>query len=75
MMKDVILSVPVKDYSFFMKLIKNLDFVQVKEPRKAKISAAKQKFLDEFKEAVEELNMVKAGKLKGKPFQELIDEL
>ncbi len=45
-MKDITLSVPEKDYSFFMKLIKNLDFVQVKEPKKAKNPAAKQKFLD-----------------------------
>jgi len=74
-MKDITLSVPEKEYPFFIKLVKKLDFVEIKEPKKAKISASKQKFLDEFKEAVEELNMVKAGKLKGKPFQELIDEL
>ena len=73
-MKDITISVPDKDYSFIMKLIKSLDFVQVKVQQKTKASA-KQKFLDEFKEAVEELNLVKAGKLKGKPFQELIDEL
>ena len=74
-MKDITLSIPDKDYSFFIKLIKNLDFVQVKEPKQDKITLSKQKFLDEFNEAVEELNMVKAGKLKGRPLQELIDEI
>ena len=74
-MKDITLSIPDKDYTFFIKLIKNLDFVQVKEPKQDKITLSKQKFLDEFNEAVEELNMVKAGKLKGRPLQELIDEI
>ena len=74
-MKDITLSVPEKQYPFFMELVKNLDFVHVKEPKKAKVSASKQKFLNEFKEAVEELNLIKAGKLKGRPFQELLDEL
>jgi len=72
-MKDITLSVQDKDYSFFVKLVKNLDFVQIKEPVGHK--SKKQKFLDEFKEAVEELNQVKEGKIKGRPVQELLDEL
>ena len=72
-MKDITLSVPDKDYSFFIKLVKNLDFVQIKDTAKAKNK--KEIFLDEFKEAVEEVNQIKAGKLKGRPFQELLDEL
>ncbi len=63
-MRDITLSVPEKDYSFFIKLIKNLNFVQVKESKKAR---SRQEFLDGFKDAIEELNQVKAGKLKGIP--------
>jgi hypothetical protein len=44
-MKDITLSISEKDYSFFMKLIKKLDFVQVKAPKQTKISASKQQFL------------------------------
>jgi F0F1-type ATP synthase membrane subunit b/b' len=74
-MKDITLSIPDKDYPFFIRLIKKLDFVKIKEPKQAKVSASKQKFRDELKQAVEELNMIKSGKLKGRPLQELIDEL
>jgi hypothetical protein len=35
----------------------------------------KQEFLDGMREAVEEVNLIKAGKKKGKPFQQLLDEL
>jgi hypothetical protein len=49
--------------------------LELKEARKAKVPGSKQKFLDEFREAVEELNQIKAGKIKGRPAQYLIDEL
>ena len=74
-MKDITLSIPDKDYSFFIKLIKNLDFVQVKEPNKVNSAAAKQKFLDEFKEAVEEINLARQGKIKLKSAEQLLSEL
>jgi hypothetical protein len=41
-MKDITLSISEKDYSFFMKLIKKLDFVQVKAPKQTKISVVYQ---------------------------------
>jgi hypothetical protein len=72
-MKDITLSVPDNEYSFFIKVVKQFDFVQIKEKKKRK--TAKQEFLDGLKEAVEEVNQIKAGKLKGRPFQELLDEL
>ena len=75
MMKDVTLSVPEKDYSFFMKLMKSLEFVKVKEPKKGKVSASKQKFLDEFKEAVEEVTLARQGKIKLKSAEQLLSEL
>ena len=74
-MKDITLSIPDKDYSFFIKLIKNLDFVQVKEPKKLTASAAKQQFLEEFKEAVEEVNLARQGKIKLKSAEQLLSEL
>jgi len=71
-MKDITLSVPDKDYSFFMKLIKQLDFVQVKDSKKKK---SKQQFLKELKEAVEEVNLAKQGKIKLKSAEQLLSEL
>lgn len=71
-MKQVILSVPDKKYEFFIELVKNLEFVkgveEVKEPGKKEILAG-------IRQAVEEVRLIKAGKLKGRPVQELLDEL
>jgi hypothetical protein len=72
-MKQVILSVPDKKYEFFIELIKNLEFVKgveevSKEPGKKEIIAG-------IRQAVEEVKLIKAGKLKGRPAQELLDEL
>ncbi len=74
-MKDISLSVPDKDYSFFMTLIKKLDFVQVKEPKKTTVSSSKQKFLNEFKEAVDQVNLAKQGKIKLKSAEQLLSDV
>ncbi len=72
-MKDVTLSVPDKDYDFFIKLVKKLDFVKVKEDKKKE--ASKKKFLEGLKEAVEEVKLAKQGKIKLKSAEELLNEL
>ena len=53
-----------------LEVLKDLDYVKT-----TLISAEKSKFLEEMKEAIINLNMVKKGKLKAKPIQQLIDEL
>ena len=70
-MKDITLSVPDKDFPFFIKLVKNLDFVQIKEAKKTK----KEKFLSELKEAVDQVNLAKQGKIKLKSADQLLNEL
>ena len=71
-MKQIILSVPDKKYEFFIELVKSLEFVkaveEVKEPGKKEIIAG-------IRQAVEEVRLIKAGKLKGRPAQELLDDL
>ena len=70
-MKDITLSVPDKDFPFFIKLVKNLDFVQIKGAKKTK----KEKFLSELKEAVDQVNLAKQGKIKLKFADQLLNEL
>jgi len=53
-----------------LEVLKDLDYVKT-----TLISAEKSKFLEEMKEAIINLNMVKKGKLKAKPIKQLIDEL
>ena len=72
-MKQITLSVPDSEYSFFMKLVKQLDFVKVNEP--AVKLAKKQQFLDGLKEAMEEVNLAKKGKIKLKSADQLLSEL
>ncbi len=46
-----------------------------KDTRPKKNSKAKEKLISEIKEAVRQVNLIKQGKLKARPVQELLDEL
>jgi hypothetical protein len=72
-MKQVILSVPVKKYPFFIELVKSLGFV--KKVEEISDGSKKEEILAGIQRAVEEMKLVKVGKLKGRPVQELLDEL
>lgn len=56
--------------SFTMELLKNLSFVKAKP-----LSIYKAKILEDLKEAVEEVNLIKKGTLKGIAAKELLNEL
>ena len=64
--------VDVKDNKadFIMELLNNFSFVTTKQ-----ISPAKAELIEEIKEAVENLNQVKQGKIKARPARELLNEL
>ena len=66
----VILDIPDNKAAFLMELLDNMTFV-----RKTTISAEKALLLEDIKEAVENLNMVKKGILKARPAKELLDEI
>jgi len=56
--------------AFFLELINNLNFVKIKE-----VSKAKTNFLKEFKNAIEDVNLARQGKIKLKSAEELLNEL
>ena len=66
----VLLEIKEKKAAFVMELLSNFKFVKVKEP-----ALGKHKVLEELKEAVEEVKQIKAGKKKGQPLSELLNEL
>ena len=66
----VLIDVSDDKAEFILELLNNFSFVKVKE-----ISPSKAKLLIEIKEAVDTLNLVKKGKLKGKTAKELLKEL
>lgn len=60
--------IPYSDWKTLKKRHKDLEDLESDEPTKEQI-------LDGIREAVEEMKLIKAGKLKGRPVQELLDEL
>ncbi len=64
--------VDVKDnkVDFILELLNNFSFAKAKP-----LSPAKARLFEELKEAVENLNLIKQGKLKGRPAEELLDEI
>jgi hypothetical protein len=67
-------TVDIKDNKalFFLELVKNLSFVKKVETEE---TPSKKEILKGIREAVKEVNLIKAGKMKGKPIQQLLDEL
>lgn len=64
--------VEVKDSkaNFILELLNNFSFVKTKT-----ISPAKSDLIEEIREAVENLNLVKQGRLKARPAKDLLNEL
>lgn len=66
----VLLDIKDSKVSFVIELLNSLSFVKVKP-----LSDEKAELMSNFKEAVEELNLIKQGKLKGIPAKDLLNEL
>ncbi|MEO8149272.1 MAG: hypothetical protein ABI723_16625 [Bacteroidia bacterium] len=74
-MKQVTLQIPDKKYPFFMELIKSLDFVKKVRAKEEDREPTKEEILDGIKQAVNDVNLIKSGKLKAKPLNQFLDEL
>lgn len=66
----VLLEIKENKVQFVMELLNSLNFVKVQP-----LSAEKAELITDVREAVEELKLVRQGKLKGIPAKELLDEL
>lgn len=66
----VLIDVKDSKADFVIELLNNLSFVKAKT-----ISPQKAELIEEIKEAVDNLNLVKQGKLKARPAKELVNEL
>ena len=66
----VLLEIPDNKADFFMEVLKSFSFVKSRP-----LSPEKAQVLLELKEAVENLNLVKQGKLSARPAKELLHEL
>ena len=68
-MTHITLAVDDKKISFFMELIKNFDFIKVED------GVSKSAIKANIKQGVKELNLIRQGKLKAKPINQLLNEL
>jgi hypothetical protein len=66
----MLLDVPENKVTFFLELLKNLSFIKVKT-----LTDSKAKVLEDVKEAVEEMKLIKAGKLNARYAEDFINEL
>lgn len=66
----VLLDIKDKKAPFILELLKNFSFVKTKT-----ISPYKAKVFEDIQEAVEEMKLVKKGKLKTRNAEDLINEL
>ncbi len=66
----VLIDIKDNKADFVMELLNNLSFVKTKT-----ISPQKAQLLEDIKEAVENLNLVKQGKLKARRAKDLVNEL
>ncbi len=66
----VLLDIKDSKVQFVMELLQNLPYVKAKP-----LSDEKAQLMSEIREAVENLKLVKRGKLKARPAKELLDEL
>ena len=66
----VILDIKDNKAHFVLELLSNLPFVKAKP-----LSSENAILVDEIKEAVEELKLVRQGKIKARPAREVVDEL
>jgi len=67
----ILLDIKDSKASFFMEVLKNFSFVKEATP----LSDAKAELMQDIREAVEELKLVRAGKLEARDAQDLINEL
>jgi hypothetical protein len=66
----VILDIPDNKASFFLELLKNFSFIKAKT-----ITPAKAELIEDIKQAVDNLNLVKQGKMQARPAKDLLNEL
>jgi len=66
----VLLDIKDSKAKFIMELLTNFPYVKAKP-----ITNEKALLIEEIKEAVEELSLIRQGKLKGIPAKQLLDEL
>ncbi|MBC6611452.1 hypothetical protein H8B15_10985 [Hymenobacter sp. BT507] len=77
-MREIVVKVPDEQYSFLMKLLRNLSFVEaepIKPAKPKKLTPEQQEWVEDMREALHEVELHQQGKVKLQSLNELIHEL
>jgi len=78
-MRQVILTVPDEQFAPLMKVVKALPFAikakAVEPPKPKKLTPEQQEWVDDFPEALNEVELHQQGKIQLQTAEELLDEL
>lgn len=74
-MKQVTLHIPENKIPLFIEFAKSISFIKRIEVKDEDEAPTKTQVLSGVRQAVKEMNLIKAGKLKAKDARELINEL
>lgn len=66
----VLLDIKDDKAEFFLDLLKDIKYVKAQQ-----LTDTKSRVLSELREAVEEMQLIKAGKKKGRPAKDVLNEL
>lgn len=69
----ITLEIPDNEASFFLELLRRFSFVKIKNSDAQQI--AKEQFLQDLGESIDEVKLIKAGVLKGYTLEEAMAEL
>jgi len=70
-----IVQVPDNKASFFLELAQSLKFVKVSPDSIVNEEPTREQLKAEIRQAVREVNLIKKGKLKSRPIDDLLNEL
>ena len=74
-MRQLVLNIPENKYNFFLKVIENFSFVKVSEEKEIKLTHKQKQFIDDTKQALNDVEMHQQGKIKLKTIDQVLDEL
>ncbi|MDR2086401.1 MAG: hypothetical protein LBP72_04415 [Dysgonamonadaceae bacterium] len=69
--RQIVLKVAPSKYGFLLELLKNFDFVQIEK----EAGDSKEEIIANLTQSFKELQMIKEGKLEGRPAEEFLNEL
>ena len=78
-MREIRVRIPDNQFSFLMKLLKSLSFeveaTPVAAPKPRKMTPVQQEWVDDFRQALHEVELHQQGKIKLRSAYDLLDEV